>query len=455
MILNDNNPSDKRMYPSRWTKKKGKHLFFSVDNRSQYGKEELLTVSHITGITPRKMKNVSMFKAESLVGYKICNINDIAANTMWMWQGAIGVSRYRGVISPSYIVYRQQNNDYLPDFLDLLLREPTLVDVYHSLSTGIRPSRLRLYPEQLFSIDFPVPPKDEQKKIVKYLGWKLSKCNALINNLKKQILLISEKKQIILYSVFSRGIPSTEDDAISLNESKIGLVPTGWKVVKLKYVCKMYNGNSISDSEKDDYTTVTEIPYIATKDINSLNATVDYENGLYVPNDTTFKIAPKGSILLCIEGGSAGKKIARLTRNVAFGNKLCAFITTNIDSEFLFYYLSADNFKTQFYKKMSGLIGGVSIGAIKQIFVPLPTLEEQKSIVQYLKGKCANLDMKIFHIQRKISLLIELRQALVSEVITGKIDLHNNVIPDYEYILADNDENEDDDEEQYLSEEEE
>lgn len=124
MILNDNNPSDKRIYPSRWECKKGKHLFSSVDNRSGEGKEELLTVSHITGITPRKMKNVSMFKAESLVGYKICEINDIAANTMWMWQGAIGVSKYRGVISPSYNVYRQKNDDFLSDYLDLLLREP-------------------------------------------------------------------------------------------------------------------------------------------------------------------------------------------------------------------------------------------------------------------------------------------------------------------------------------------
>lgn len=185
MILNDNNPSDKRIYPLRWECKKGKHLFFSVDNRSEEGKEELLTVSHITGITPRKMKNVSMFKAESLVGYKICEINDIAANTMWMWQGAIGVSKYRGVISPSYNVYRQKNNDFLSDYLDLLLREPTLVDVYHSLSTGIRPSRLRLYPEQLFSIDFPVPSKGEQQKIVDYLEWKISKINALINNLLK------------------------------------------------------------------------------------------------------------------------------------------------------------------------------------------------------------------------------------------------------------------------------
>lgn len=260
MILNDNNPSDKRIYPSRWECKKGKHLFSSVDNRSGEGKEELLTVSHITGITPRKMKNVSMFKAESLVGYKICEINDIAANTMWMWQGAIGVSKYRGVISPSYNVYRQKNDDFLSDYLDLLLREPTLVDVYHSLSTGIRPSRLRLYPEQLFSIDFPVPSKEEQQKIVDYLEWKISKINALINNLKKQVRAINEEKQVELSSVFTKGIAGIHTNFTICTEPVIGSVSNGWKVMKLKYVCKMYNGDSISDSEKDDYTTVTETP---------------------------------------------------------------------------------------------------------------------------------------------------------------------------------------------------
>lgn len=72
------------------------------------GEEELLTVSHITGVTPRKNKNVNMFMSESLVDYKICHEGDIAANTMWMWQGAIGVSKYYGVISPSYNTYRQK-----------------------------------------------------------------------------------------------------------------------------------------------------------------------------------------------------------------------------------------------------------------------------------------------------------------------------------------------------------
>ena len=146
MSTNLFNPSDHRNYSSRWPLYRGKQLFHVIDERSQEGIEDLLSVSHITGITPRNQKNVTMFQAESLVGYKLCQIGDIVANTMWTWQGAIGVSNYMGVVSPSYNVYRQNRDIYHPRFLDMLLREQNLIDVYHSLSTGIRPSRLRLYP---------------------------------------------------------------------------------------------------------------------------------------------------------------------------------------------------------------------------------------------------------------------------------------------------------------------
>ena len=68
MSTNIFNPADRRKYPERWPMLRGKQLFEVVDNRSEDGTEELLSVSHITGITPRSQKNVTMFKSESLVG---------------------------------------------------------------------------------------------------------------------------------------------------------------------------------------------------------------------------------------------------------------------------------------------------------------------------------------------------------------------------------------------------
>ena len=84
---------------------------------------------------------------------------------MWMWQGAIGVSKYYGVISPSYNTYRQKADTYDADYLEYLLRIPPLVATYAVYSTGITASRLRLYPQGFFSILFPVPPRKEQQEI--------------------------------------------------------------------------------------------------------------------------------------------------------------------------------------------------------------------------------------------------------------------------------------------------
>lgn len=445
MILNNDNPSDKRQYPKHWDMIKGKLLFGSVDNRSVDGKEELLTVSHITGITPRRKKNVSMFMSESLVGYKIVHPDEIAANTMWMWQGAIGVSKYHGVISPSYNVYSQKKKVYDSDFLDLLLREKSLVDVYHSLSTGIRASRLRLYPEQLFSIKFPVPPMPEQMKIVKYVRWKTTEINQLLLALRKQFEKLQEAKQVVLYKAITKGI---EDGTkyIDSGEACIGEIPEQWNICQLKYVAKIYNGNSISDNEKDDYTNVTSIPYIATKDVDLATSKANYDNGLYVPEDSSFKIAPKGSTLLCIEGGSAGKKKAYIDRNVAFVNKLCAFVAQKVNERFLFYYLSSPAFGLQFQKNITGLIGGVSISTIKSLLLPLPPEEEQKCIVKVLDSQCGEIDKRIALIKSKMEVLHELRNKLISDVVTGQIDVRDIEVPEFEYVEEIDDSSEDDEE---------
>lgn len=160
--------------PKCWNMVRGKALFEECDARSDDGSEELLTVSQYTGVTPRSQKSVNMFESTTLEGYKICEVGDIAANTMWLWAGAIGVSEYRGVISPSYNVYRQKEIKYISSYLDCLLRIPLLVQEYASRSTGIRASRLRLYPKDFMDIMFPVPPIEEQKTIMDILGKKLT-----------------------------------------------------------------------------------------------------------------------------------------------------------------------------------------------------------------------------------------------------------------------------------------
>ena len=182
-----------------WKVQRGKNLFIEINERSTTGEEELLTVSHITGVTPRKNKNVNMFMSESLVDYKICHEGDIAANTMWMWQGAIGVSKYYGVISPSYNTYRQKSDTYDADYLEYLLRIPQLVATYAAHSTGITASRLRLYPQGFFSILFPVPPRKEQQEIAVYLNKKIPQIDQLIIKKEKFVDELKSYKRSLIY----------------------------------------------------------------------------------------------------------------------------------------------------------------------------------------------------------------------------------------------------------------
>lgn len=187
--------------PNHWRMERGKNLLYETNLRSVDGQEELLTVSQYTGVTPRSKKNVTMFQAESLVDYKICEVGDIAANTMWMWAGAVGVSNYHGVISPSYNTYRQKHNDYNSDYLDYLLRIKPLVDEYASLSTGIRASRLRLYPTQFLSINYPVPPLGDQMDIVDFLDKRTTDIDSLITEKESLINDLEAYKKSLIYEV--------------------------------------------------------------------------------------------------------------------------------------------------------------------------------------------------------------------------------------------------------------
>lgn len=163
-------------------------------------------------------------------------------------------------------------------------------------------------------------------------------------------------------------------------------IPDDWFWSNLGSCCDMYTGNSISESvKKAKYAGLKEgYDYIATKDV-SFTHTIEYDNGVRIPVDDGFKIAYSGSVLMCIEGGSAGRKIGVLDRDVCFGNKLCSFNSTEIANAYIYYYLQSYEFKAFFKDNMSGIIGGVSIKKLKELPIPVPTVSEQKAIVKKIE----------------------------------------------------------------------
>ena len=210
----------------------------------------------------------------------------------------------------------------------------------------------------------------------------------------------------------------------------IGEIPDDWEISKTKYLTKLYTGNSIKDEEKDLYEDKADaIPYISSKDINATFSTTNYENGMYVKHsDNSFVRAPAGSTLMCIEGGSAGKKKTLLNQEVCFVNKLCCFSPIKIDNKFLFYCLNSPNYEEEFRFNISGMIGGVSVGKLNQFILPKPPKETQQRIASYLDKKCSKIEETIQNQQQVIEKLKAYKQSLITEAVTGKVKIENGKI---------------------------
>ncbi len=193
--------------PSHWEMRKNKKIFREIDDRSEKGDEELLTVSHITGVTTRAEKEVNMFMAESMEGYKRCHAGDLAINTMWAWMGALGISPIDGIVSPSYNVYRLiKQNEFLVKYLDYLYRTPQHVMEVRRYSKGVWSSRLRLYPDEFFLMLTPKPPFEEQVKIVEFLDKWISQMNDLAVKVEIAIELLREYRAALISSVVTGKI---------------------------------------------------------------------------------------------------------------------------------------------------------------------------------------------------------------------------------------------------------
>lgn len=188
--------------PAHWEVRRAKYLFREVAERSIDGTEELLSVSHITGVTPRNQKNITMFKAESYAGHKTCRCGDLVVNTMWAWMGALGVSDYEGIISPAYAVYRPLRPvSFNGSYIDLLLRSNPYIASFTRNSTGVRASRMRLYPEQFFRIPILLPPISEQEDIVVSLVSETKDITTAISRLEREIELLREYRTRLISDV--------------------------------------------------------------------------------------------------------------------------------------------------------------------------------------------------------------------------------------------------------------
>lgn len=183
--------------PAHWKTERARWLFRERDVRSGTGDEEMLTVSHLTGVTPRSEKDVNMFEAETNEGYKLCEPGDLVINTLWAWMGAMGIAPVKGIVSPAYNVY-EPGRRLVPAYIDALVRLPVFAQEVTRYSKGVWSSRLRLYPEGFFEIYLPEPPLDEQDAIVAHIARETARLDAVRAATERTIALLKERRAALI-----------------------------------------------------------------------------------------------------------------------------------------------------------------------------------------------------------------------------------------------------------------
>jgi len=197
--------------------------------------------------------------------------------------------------------------------------------------------------------------------------------------------------------------------------------------LKLKDISKIYSGNSINEKIKEQkYTGLKNgVEYISTKDI-SFNSEISYDNGVKIPFNEldNFKTAPRNTVFICAEGGSAGRKLAISDRELCFVNKLFAVVASNlILPKYIFYSLRTEDFLEQFKSSMTGIIGGVSLNKFRELEIKVPSLLIQQKIIDKLDVIFAEIDTATAAAEANANNAEALFQSYLNEVFASKENL--------------------------------
>ena len=396
--------------PSHWNVQRAKFLFAEVDERSETGKEELLSVSHLTGVTPRSEKNVNMFMAEDYTGYKICREGDLVINIMWAWMGALGVSNRKGIVSSSYSVFRQKSNEIFDSyFLEHLLRTPEYVAQYNRLSKGLHSSRLRLYSDVFLNLFIKFPPKKEQERIVDFLNHKTAEIDKAIAKKQKLIKLLQEQKAILINRAVTKGL----NPNVPMRDSGIewvGEIPEYWEVKRVKDVFDNLNNR--------------RIPLSAESRGKMEMRLYDYYGASGIIDRVDQYIFDEDLIIIAEDGANLVMRNLRLaliaTGKYWVNNHAHILRPKSGDIYFLCEALECLNYNPF----ISGAAQPkLTKDALHNVYFPVPPKSEQVKIASVVKKIKSEFKTKIAIIDKEINLFKELKSVLISNAVTGKIKI--------------------------------
>jgi len=403
----------------------------------------LLSVYLDVGVIPfsAKAEKRTNVTSKDLSKYQRVDCGDFVLNNQQAWRGSVGISFDTGIVSPAYIVLSM--NDMLNSrYANYLLRSRIMVDQYLINSKSVGSIQRNIYWPTLKRTSVPVPPREEQDQIVRFLDWKVSSINKLINIKKKEIKAIDALKRSTVSHAITRGL--TADAPMKYSGVKwLGDIPQRWYTVPLYAIAQVKSINNCIDLPlMSVYLDAGVVPFVEREEKRTNATSKDLTNYQRVdPGDFVLnnQQAWRGSVGVSFHSGIVSPAYIVLSLN------------NTLDSHYANYLFRSRCMVDQ-YLVISRGVGSIQRNlywsALKRVVVPIPSKKEQMEIVEYLDGLNNKFDATIKKLTEEVAVLEEYKNKIIADTVTGKIDVRGIEIPEYEFVDEDADaDNEDDGEE--------
>lgn len=390
--------------------------------------EQILSLVKDKGVMLYEEKGDVGNKAkEDITGYKVAFPNTLIVNSMNILIGSVGISKYKGCVSPVYYVFREKDNSDLR-FVNYIFNTREFQKELRKYANGILEIRLRVSATDIFNRKIPLPPKEEQIKIADFLDEKCAEIDELSEDIQKQIDILNDYKKSVITRAVTKGLdPNAEmkDSGIEW----IGTIPKSWSLIRLKNAAWLKGRIGWQGLRADEFKDDESLPYLITG-TDFYNGIVNWDTCVHITEERFNQdrnIQIKEDDLLITKDGTIGKvAIAKkCPQRVSLNSGI--FIIRNIGkykyySRFMYYVLQSDEF-IEWYSVANA--GNSTILHLNQekfynFVFALPDIESQKYIAERLDVKCAHIDYSISEKYDQLSKLDSYKKSIIYEYVTGK-----------------------------------
>ncbi|MEN6079628.1 restriction endonuclease subunit S [Chromobacterium piscinae] len=347
--------------------------------------------------------------------YKVVKPGDLVVNKMKAWQGSMGVSAHHGVVSPAYITCTTKADRVRPAYLHYLLRSLPLIGVYNSLSYGVRVGQWDMHYEDFKQIPIPLPPKDEQDRIVAFLDQKTAEIDAAIAKKERLIELLQEQKNIRIHQAVLRGL-NPEVPLCNSGVTWIGAVPAHWKVIPNRYIFREQNARSLR-GEETHLSMSQRYGLVPAKELDVQTLQSESYDGA--------KLCQKGDLVQNrLKAHLAVFAVAPCDGLVS--PDYSVFRLQNAQNQPVYFerLFKTPNYLGEFNRRVRGIVVGF-LRLYSEDFNAIPALvppcDEQTEIVRFIEATNKEFEEIWAKIDAEIVMLRELKVITVASAVTGKI----------------------------------